>query len=150
MQLQLAQNERTRLRQRNKRKLRKKHCRKKKLLPLAKNCWKKKAASWPAINHHQTHRSLFQYVLDKRCQELHNFVDHRYSTYLTLMNEIAKEVKTEKKANLTKRSVFSLTAFLDCDVCRSVYVELPSEHYQGGNRNSAFLSIRLIQTLRGK
>ena len=101
-----------------------------KMLEKKAACWtfvSQKLAQQPVIKHYEMHRTLIQYVLGKRSPELHNFVDHIYYTYIKLVNDIAKEVKTDKKANLTMRWVYSLNSFLECEVCRSVYAELPSE-----------------------
>ncbi|KAL9984460.1 hypothetical protein ACROYT_G006754, partial [Oculina patagonica] len=83
--------------------------------------------------HFETHRKLFQEILDVRYNELRDLVQHMYSLYITLLSDITKEVKKDKKARLTLRWMESLNSYLDrssdiSKICSPVFSELENEH----------------------
>lgn len=85
------------------------------------------------MKHFETHRKLIQEILDVRYNELRDLVQHMYSLYITLVSDIAKEVKKDKKARLTLRWMESLNSYLDrssdiSKICSLVFSELENEH----------------------
>ena len=90
---------------------------------------------------YESHRKLIeQQILDDRYSELRNLVDHMYSSYVTLVSEVGKGVKKDRKAHLTMRWMKSLNSYLDgssdnANMCRFLFTGLPSDSSIGTIRS---------------
>ena len=83
--------------------------------------------------HFKTHREIIHEILDHKYNELRDLVLHMYSSYITLVSAVSKDVKKDRKAHLCLRWVRSLNSFLDgssenSNVCRSVFAELATKY----------------------